>query len=202
MTETRNTAAAGNGTSLEGSFLIAMPGMSDKRFAKSVVYICAHSPNGAMGFVINKPQTMSFPTLLMQLEVIARPEDILMPEHGKNIVVTNGGPVESGRGFVLHSGDYKSVGTVVVDSNISLTPTMDILKALSKGTGPHSAMMVLGYAGWSAGQLESEIAANGWLTCPGDFDIVFSTRAEQKYSSALAKMGIDPAFLAAEAGHA
>ncbi|WP_062227723.1 YqgE/AlgH family protein [Aureimonas frigidaquae] len=195
-------AISNAGTSLEGFFLIAMPGMEDDRFARSVVYICAHSDNGAMGFVINKPQSMSFPTLLTQLEIVSSPDEIRLPEQGRDILVGVGGPVESGRGFVLHSNDYDSESTVPVEGGISLTPTMDILKAISRGLGPRAAMMVLGYAGWSAGQLESEIASNGWLTCPADFDIVFETRPEIRYERALAKMGVNPAFLASEAGHA
>ncbi len=116
--------------------------------------------------------------------------------------VCNGGPVEQGRGFVLHSDDYDSESTVEVDDGISLTPTLDILKAISRGEGPASAIMVLGYAGWSAGQLESEIAANGWLTCAADLDIVFANELDAKYARALGLLGVDPAFLAADAGHA
>ena len=189
-------------TSLEGFFLIAMPGMQDERFAKSVVYVCAHSASGAMGFVINKPQPMSFPALMAQLDIVSSPDEIRLPEQGRDIMVGVGGPVESGRGFVLHSNDYDSESTVPVDGGICLTPTMDILKAISSGIGPRSAMMVLGYAGWSAGQLESEIASNGWLTCPADFEVVFATRPESRYVKALGIMGIDPTFLASEAGHA
>ncbi len=188
--------------SLEGHFLIAMPGMQDERFARSVVYVCAHSPSGAMGFIINKAQPLSFATLLKQLDIVENAEDIRLPHKGQEVSVCNGGPVEQGRGFVLHSDDYDSDSTVEVDDGISLTPTLDILKAISRGEGPSSAIMVLGYAGWSAGQLESEIAANGWLTCAADLDIVFANELDAKYSRALAILGVDPAFLAAEAGHA
>lgn len=188
--------------SLEGHFLIAMPGMADERFARSVVYVCAHSSNGAMGFIINKAQPLSFAALLTQLEIVADPEEIRLPDKGREVSVCAGGPVERGRGFVLHSDDYDSESTVPVDDGISLTPTLDILRAISKGIGPHTAIMVLGYAGWDAGQLESEIAANGWLTCPADLDIVFDAELDDKYVRALGILGVDPAFLTSEAGHA
>ena len=188
--------------SLEGHFLIAMPGMEDERFARSVVYVCAHSSSGAMGFIINKSQKLSFPTLLTQLDIVSSADEIRLPQKGQEISVCQGGPVERGRGFVLHSDDYDSESTVAVDDRVALTPTLDILKSISRGIGPASAIMVLGYAGWGAGQLETEIAANGWLTCRADFDIIFDSELDGKYSRALAILGIDPAFLASEAGHA
>ncbi|HEY9058564.1 MAG TPA: YqgE/AlgH family protein [Aurantimonas sp.] len=189
-------------TTLEGHFLIAMPGMEDERFVRSVIYVCAHSANGAMGFIINKPQPVSFPALLTQLGIVASETDIHLPEKGMEVSVCMGGPVEKGRGFVLHSDDYDSDSTVPVDDRISLTPTLDILKAISQGIGPKTAIMALGYAGWAPGQLESEIAANGWLTCKADLGIVFDNRLDQKYGRALALLGIDAAFLASDAGHA
>lgn len=189
-------------SSLEGHFLIAMPGMQDERFARSVVYICAHSAGGAMGFIINKAQPMSFGALLTQLDIVEDENEIRLPQKGREVSVCVGGPVERGRGFVLHSNDYDSESTVPVAERISLTPTMDILKAISEGIGPKEAMMALGYAGWGAGQLEAEIAANGWLTCKADDSIVFDPQLEAKYERALALLGIDPTFLASEAGHA
>lgn len=189
-------------SSLEGHFLIAMPGMADERFAESVIYVCAHSPGGAMGFIINKPQHLRFSELLTQIGIVESESDIRLPRHGEEISVCMGGPVETGRGFILHSEDYESESTVPVDDNISLTPTLDILKAMSRGIGPRTAIMVLGYSGWGAGQLESEIAANGWLTCKADLEIVFDTRLDEKYRRALKILGIEPAFLASEAGHA
>ena len=189
-------------SSLEGHFLIAMPGMADERFAESVVYICAHSPSGAMGFIINKPQPLRFSELLTQIGIVESERDIRLPRHGEEVSVCMGGPVEKGRGFILHSEDYDSESTVPVDDNISLTPTLDILKAISEGIGPKTAIMVLGYSGWGAGQLESEIAANGWLTCKADLEIVFDARLDEKYRRALKLLGIEPAFLASEAGHA
>lgn len=195
-------SGAGDHDFLEGHFLIAMPGMQDERFERSVVYVCAHSNSGAMGFVINKAQPLSFPELLRQLEIVSSTDEIRLPMKGHEISVCQGGPVERGRGFVLHSADYDSETTVAVEEGIALTPTLDILKSISSGVGPSAAIMVLGYAGWGAGQLESEIAANGWLTCPADSDLIFDTRLDDKYARALAILGIDPAFLASEAGHA
>lgn len=192
----------GDHDSLEGHFLIAMPGMEDERFARSVIYVCAHSPSGAMGFIINKGQPLSFASLLTQLDIVADPEEIRLPDKGAEVSVCLGGPVERGRGFVLHSDDYDSESTVPVERGVSLTPTLDILKAISKGIGPASALMVLGYAGWGAGQLEDEIAANGWLTCPAEAGIIFDRELEGKYARALGILGIDPAFLTSEAGHA
>jgi putative transcriptional regulator len=189
-------------SSLEGHFLIAMPGMDDERFVRSVVYVCAHSSNGAMGFVINKGQPLSFAALLTQLDIVGNEDEIRLPGKGREVSVCMGGPVERGRGFVLHSDDYDSESTVSVDEGIALTPTLDILKAISKGIGPSTAIMALGYAGWGAGQLEAEIAANGWLTCPADLAILFDAELDGKYSRALGILGVDPAFLTSEAGHA
>ena len=195
-------AARGVASSLEGHFLIAMPGMADERFARSVIYVCAHSPSGAMGFIINKPQPLSFSELLTQIGIVESESDIRLPRRGSEVSVCIGGPVEKGRGFILHSDDYESESTVPVDDRISLTPTVDILRAMSKGLGPKTAIMVLGYSGWGAGQLEGEIAANGWLTCKADLEIVFDARLDEKYRRALKLLGIEPAFLASEAGHA
>lgn len=189
-------------TSLEGHFLIAMPGVDGEPFARTVVYLCAHSPNGAMGFIINKAQSTSFAELLTQLGVVSSASDIRLPRRGSEVSVCMGGPVEQGRGFVLHSADYESESTVIVDKDISLTPTTDILRALSQGIGPKTAIMALGYSGWAPGQLETEIAQNGWLTCKADLSIVFGNDLDRKYDRALALLGIHPAFLNSEAGHA
>ncbi|GGD08263.1 UPF0301 protein R00917 [Aureimonas glaciei] len=191
-----------NQPSLEGHFLIAMPGMEDERFARSVIYICAHSPKGAMGFIINKAQEISFGALLTQLGIVADEDEIRLPAKGREVSVCMGGPVERGRGFVLHSDDYDSESTVAVTDRVSLTPTLDILKAISAGIGPTTAIMALGYAGWGEGQLEAEIAANGWLTCEADFGVMFAPELDDKYSRALALLGVDPAFLNSEVGHA
>lgn len=194
--------AAKDQPSLEGHFLIAMPGMEDERFARSVIYICAHSPKGAMGFIINKAQEISFAALLTQLGIVADEDEIRLPAKGREVSVCMGGPVERGRGFVLHSDDYDSESTVAVTDRVSLTPTLDILKAISAGIGPTTAIMALGYAGWGEGQLEAEIAANGWLTCEADFGVMFAPELDDKYSRALALLGVDPAFLNSEVGHA
>ncbi|MEX6506298.1 YqgE/AlgH family protein [Jiella sp. M17.18] len=197
-----DTEHEGVAHSLEGHFLIAMPNISDEPFARTVIYLCAHSPNGAMGFIINKAQPMDFPALLTQIGIVESEDDIRLPEGGREVSVCMGGPVEKGRGFVLHSDDYDSESTVPVADNISLTPTLDILKALSQGIGPRTAIMALGYSGWAPGQLESEIAANGWLTCKADLGIVFDVDLDAKYRRALGLLGIEPAFLTGEAGHA
>ncbi|HEX2019993.1 MAG TPA: YqgE/AlgH family protein [Aurantimonas sp.] len=188
--------------SLEGHFLIAMPALDAEPFNRTVIYVCAHSPNGAMGFIINKPQQVSFPELLTQLGIVESEDDIRLPAGGREVSVCMGGPVERGRGFVLHSDDYDSESTVAVAEQISLTPTLDILKAISQGIGPRTAIMALGYSGWAPGQLEGEIATNGWLTCKADLSIVFDSKLDDKYGRALALLGVDAAFLTSEAGHA
>lgn len=189
---------------LDGQLLVAMPGMSDTRFARSVVYVCAHSPDGAMGIVVNqRARKVSFSDLLVQLEVIGPEEAIRLPSRAGGIQVLKGGPVESGRGFVLHSADFFiDNSTLPIDEGISLTATVDILRAIAKGDGPDHAVLALGYAGWSPGQLEDEIQRNGWLTVPADPGLLFDNDLEGKYSRALRTIGIDPAMLSAEAGHA
>ena len=189
---------------LDGQMLIAMPAMNDERFTRSVIYVCAHSSEGAMGIVVNqRAGNIKFPDLLVQLEVIPAAERIQLPTTAEDVRVLKGGPVETGRGFVLHSADYFiENSTLPIDEGICLTATLDILKAIAKGNGPSSAILALGYAGWAPGQLESEIQANGWLNCDADPELVFGTRAELKYESALRKIGIDPAKLSSDAGHA
>ena len=181
---------------LTGKLLIAMPGMTDPRFAKSVVYICAHGEEGAMGLMINRNLgAMKFPDLLEQL-------DIPLGPIGKDISVKFGGPVESGRGFVLHSSEYVLESTLVIDGDISLTATVDVLKAITHGRGPHRYLLTLGYAGWAAGQLDDEIMDNGWLTVEADADLVFDENLGTKWDNAIAKIGIDVTMLSGEAGHA
>lgn len=187
---------------LEGQFLVAMPGMADERFARSVIYVCAHSEEGAMGFIVNQAQNMHFPDLLVQLGIVNEEEAIRLPSKTQNLIVQNGGPVDRSRGFVLHSADYMVESSMQVRSDICLTATVDILRAISVGQGPGKAMMVLGYAGWSAGQLENEISQNGWLTCPANAALLFDTDLEHKYETVLAAAGIDPLHLSATAGHA
>ncbi len=202
MDPLRHKARTGKRGFLDGQFLLAMPGMKDDRFTRTVVYICSHSEEGAMGLVINQVQQMDFPGLLVQLGIVEEKEAIRLPESARNIVVRNGGPVERSRGFVLHSGDYRVESSLAVSSDICLTATIDILRAISKGRGPRKALMALGYAGWGAGQLEREIVDNGWLTCPGMPDLLFDADIDRKYDRVLATIGIDLARLSAVAGHA
>jgi putative transcriptional regulator len=189
---------------LDGQLLVAMPGMSDSRFARSVVYVCAHSPDGAMGIIVNqRARKISFSDLLVQLDVIGPEEAIRLPSRAGAIQVLKGGPVETGRGFVLHSADFFiDNSTLPINEGISLTATVDILRAIARGDGPDQAMLALGYAGWSPGQLEEEIQQNGWLTVPAEPSLLFDNDLEGKYSRALRTLGIDPAMLSGEAGHA
>jgi putative transcriptional regulator len=182
---------------LEGKLLIALPGMTDERFAQTVIYMCAHSAKGAMGIVINKPiPGLSFAEVLKQLEIDTKP---LIGE----FPILYGGPVETGRGFVLHSGDYEgSDSTLPVSEDISLTATLDILRALAEGRGPKQALFALGYAGWAPGQVETEFQRNGWLHCNADPSLVFGVDPEAKWRTALQRLGIGPSGLVADAGRA
>ena len=197
------TKAAGRGY-LDGQMLIAMPTMRDERFVRSLIYVCAHSSEGAMGIVVNQPApNIRFSELLVQLEVIPASELIQLPPRAGVIKVLKGGPVETGRGFVLHSADfYIENSTLPIDDGICLTATLDILKAIARGKGPQSAVLALGYAGWAPGQLESEIQENGWLHCTADPELIFGPDIDGKYGRALRKIGIDPGKLSSEAGHA
>jgi putative transcriptional regulator len=194
---------AGGARYLDGQLLIAMPVMGDPRFERSVIYLCAHSAEGAMGIIVNRPAgSIDFPGLLVQLDIIKKADQIKLPENAETLKVLKGGPVETGRGFVLHSSDFFiQDATLRIDSGICLTATVDILKAIAKGSGPKHAILALGYAGWAAGQLESEIQDNGWLHCDADSDLIFGD-VEEKYSRALRKIGIDLGMLSNEAGHA
>ncbi len=189
---------------LDGQMLIAMPAMSDERFARAVIYVCAHSSEGAMGIVVNQAaQNIKFPDLLVQLEVIPEGERIQLPTQAEDVQVLKGGPVETGRGFVLHSADFFiENSTLPIDDGVCLTATLDILKAIARGDGPSSAVLALGYAGWAPGQLEQEIQQNGWLHCAADPELIFGSDIEHKYERALRKIGIDLSHLSSEAGHA
>lgn len=181
---------------LTGQLLIAMPGIGDPRFDKTVICICAHSEEGAMGLVVNRGMdSLTFPDMLEQLGITPAPQS-------DKIKVHFGGPVESGRGFVLHSQDYIHDGTLQVDGEISLTATVDILRDMAEGTGPEHTLLALGYAGWGAGQLDMEIRSNGWLSVQADKDLVFDLDMDSKWERAMAKIGIDPRMLSEEAGHA
>lgn len=185
-------------SSLAGMLLIAMPAMGDPRFERSVVYLCAHGEEGAMGIIVNKPVTeLRFADLLQQLG-IPRPE-----KGARDIRVHFGGPVEGGRGFVLHSSDYDSEGgTMRIDAEVSMTATLDVLRHIAAGEGPRSSMLALGYAGWGPGQLEREIGQNAWLTGPARSDILFGRANEHKWAAALKAIGVDPQTLSSSAGHA
>jgi putative transcriptional regulator len=197
MAITRDSRINEGESFLEGKLLIAMPGMADERFAQTVVYMCAHSSKGAMGIVINKPiPGLSFTELMKQLQIETTSAATKLP-------ILYGGPVETGRGFVLHSGDYEgNDSTLPVSEDISLTATLDILRAIAEGRGPKHALFALGYAGWGAGQVESEFQFNGWVHCHADPALVFSTDPQEKWSAALSRLGINPSGLVANTGRA
>ncbi|MBN8910936.1 MAG: YqgE/AlgH family protein [Rhizobiales bacterium] len=204
MTTPRTKRRKRNDSCLKGQLLVAMPLMSDRRFARSVIYICAHSDDGAMGLIINHcADHISFHDLLERLGIIPKGAEEGIANDILERQVHVGGPVETGRGFVLHSSDYhSSESTLPIDRDVSLTASIEILKAMAQGEGPGHAMLALGYAGWSAGQLENEIQANGWLHCPPDLNLLFDADVEGKYARALAKIGVDPSHLVSDAGHA
>jgi putative transcriptional regulator len=189
---------------LAGQFLIAMPGMTDKRFSRTVVYLCAHSPDNTMGIIINRrADNISFSELLEHLDL----DDLTAKgDEAPDVAdmdVHFGGPVETSRGFVLHTPDYKTKSrTLEVEGAVCLTATVDILKAMARGKGPSRALLALGYAGWAGGQLEAEIRANAWLHCAAVADIIFASEIEQKYERALWELGVDPGHLVNDAGHA
>jgi putative transcriptional regulator len=192
-----SVAAEGALQSLAGQLLVAMPQMLDQRFARSVIYLCAHSEDaGAMGLVVNKLlNSLTMGELFAQLDI--SPSRIV-----NSRPVHFGGPVEAGRGFVLHTSDYSEDATLVVDDNMAVTATLEILRAIGKGQGPRHSLFALGYAGWAPGQLDAEIQANGWLSVAADNDIVFASDHDEKWRRALAKLGIDLSMLSTDAGHA
>ncbi|WP_297774131.1 YqgE/AlgH family protein [uncultured Roseovarius sp.] len=182
---------------LTGKLLIAMPGMGDPRFAHSVVLICAHSAEGAMGLMVNKPtEDLRMRDLLDQLSITPEAQARDLPVHV-------GGPVEHGRGFVLHDRAYSStLSTLDVNTEFAMTATLDILEDMARGAGPGKAILALGYAGWGPGQIEAELAQNGWLTCDADTDLVFETTDADKWEAALTRLGVSSLMLSSEAGHA
>jgi putative transcriptional regulator len=186
---------------LKGKLLIAMPSIQGDDFNHSVVFLCEHNPEGAMGLVLNKPAPrMIFADLVEKLDIGQTPgmvEDEIM-----QVPVMLGGPVKQFQGFVLHSSDYKSEETLKVAPGYALTATVDVLRAIAAGKGPKRKILALGYAGWSAGQLEDEILRNGWLTCDADADLVFSGETSNKHEAALKKLGVDPGMLSSDAGNA
>ena len=179
-----------------GQLLIAMPGMRDEQFYKTVIYICAHTDDGAMGLVLNQViKGLSFPSLLEQL-------GIEEGANGRAVPIHFGGPVEAGRGFVLHTDDYQQDATLEVDGGVSLTATVDVLKAVARGRGPKQSLLALGYAGWGPGQLDDEIKANGWLQAPADRELIFDGDQATKWDRSIEKIGIDPRMLSDVVGHA
>jgi len=200
----KGPSTAGGRGFLDGQMLIASPGMQDERFARSLIYVCAHSSEGAMGIVVNQPAPhVSFADLLVKLDVIPAADKIQLPSTAGDVTVLKGGPVETERGFVLHSADFFiENSTLPIDEGICLTATLDILKAIARGNGPHNAILALGYAGWAPGQLENELHHNGWLHCAADPELIFGTDIDAKYGQAMLKIGIRPGMLSSEAGHA
>jgi putative transcriptional regulator len=181
---------------LTGQLLIAMPAMADPRFAQSVIYLCAHTPEGAMGLVLNRPlQRPSFDDLLRQLEVAPVPP-------ARRIRLCQGGPMDNARGFVLHTADWTGEGSLRVNESLALTASLDVLKAIAEGGGPREGILALGYAGWGPGQLDAEIQQNAWLSVPADETIVFDGDNDTKWRRALGKLHIDPLLLSDAAGHA
>jgi putative transcriptional regulator len=195
MNDTPNDSATQDGY-LTGQLLIAMPQMGDPRFTRSVIYICAHKADGAMGLVVNHHiDSVSFPDLLKQLkiETESRRDDIR---------VMFGGPLETERGFVLHSAEYERESTLKVGDDVALTGTLEILRDMAQGTGPRKSLLALGYAGWGPGQLDSEIQSNGWLVAPADESLIFGDDIGGKWDGALSRLGISPALLSGDSGHA
>jgi putative transcriptional regulator len=181
---------------LTGQLLIAMPAMLDSRFEKTVIYMCIHNVDGAMGLVINRRMDeISFPELLQNLNI-----DCDAPD--PNIPVQYGGPVETGRGFVLHTEEYEQDGTISVHDGVRLTATIEILAAMADRRGPMKSILALGYAGWGPGQLDSEIQQNAWLHVPADEALLFDTALDGKWDHAIAKIGVDVSLLSGDHGHA
>lgn len=190
-------------SSLEGQFLVAMPDMDDERFAESVILLVGHGSEGAMGLVVNHElANLRFADILDELDLGDPDAVIRLPDSIRQRVVMRGGPVEKGRGFVLHSSDFTSGNTYPVTAGVCLTATVDILKAMAFGPAPKSALFALGCCGWSPGQLEGEITDNGWLTAPFDSTLLFDTPVEERYEAALASLHITRASLSPDAGHA
>jgi len=181
---------------MTGQLLVAMPQMRDARFTRSVIYICAHTSDGAMGLVVNRlVGSLTFPDLLQQLNIDSEGK-------GEHIRIRSGGPVETGRGFVLHSTDYVDDATLKVGDLVGLTATIDILKDIASGSGPRRSILALGYAGWGPGQLDQELQANAWLTVPADEELIFDDGLNDKWERSMNKIGVDFTFLTGEAGHA
>ena len=185
-----------NDNHLAGMLLVAMPGMPDPRFDRSVIFLCAHSTEGAMGIIVNQlAENVAFDSIIEQLGIEPTADAAELKVHV-------GGPVESSRGFVLHSADYVHENTLMIDEGFALTATVDVLRAIAGGEGPRQKVFALGYAGWAPGQLDTEIKKNGWLITPPDQGVVFELDDAEKWAGALKKIGVDPSLLSSTAGHA
>lgn len=186
---------------LNGKLIIAMPHMADERFMRAVIYICAHSKDGAMGIILNQAQAYTFPSLLMQLRLIDENTANFLPQYLWDVPIRQGGPVDKGRGFVLHSDDYTSDNTMPVSEDVGLTATVDILHAIAQGKGPKKSLVALGYAGWGEGQLEDEIIDNSWLIAPCSHSLIFDGTLDSQYQRILASIGVDPMHLVGQVGN-
>lgn len=186
---------------LTGKILLAMPGMGDPRFHRAVIVLCAHDSSGAMGIVINHTLPgVDFGQLISQMDIDVSSGDRLPP--AGRVPVINGGPVENTRGFILHSADFMQEGTIRIDGNISVTGTVDALRAVAEGKGPDQMIFALGYSGWGPGQLDRELQDNVWLVFDCDPEIVFGVAPDKKWEQALRRMGMDPLMLSSRAGRA
>nr|WP_259345089.1 YqgE/AlgH family protein [Candidatus Liberibacter sp.] len=188
---------------LDGHFLIAMPQVTGQYFVRSVIYVCSHSSTGAMGFIINRPQeNFSFVEVILNLNIPEYGNMSSILKNSEDLPILSGGPLEMSCGFVLHSSDYVSDSSISISENISLTITVDIMKAISQGKGPKRSAIMFGYTAWMAGQLESEIHQNGWLTCPAVEDLIFDMKFDEKYERSMAILGVNTSMLSSQVGHA
>ena len=197
----RISRMSGDAINLTNQFLIAMPGMADDNFSRTVIYLCEHSKNGALGLVINRPTDITLKSLFEKVELSLDRDELAQQP------VFFGGPVQTERGFVLHekTGTEQSPYTStlsIAGGGLEMTTSKDVLEALANGAGPRRLIVTLGYSGWSAGQLEEEIGRNGWLTVDADPKVIFDTPVEERYQRALSLLGFDPLMLSQEAGHA
>jgi putative transcriptional regulator len=184
---------------LTGKLLLAMPAMADPRFIKAVILVCAHDDNGAMGVMINQPlMGLTLNQLLKQLKVIGEEDSFT----GTDTAVLSGGPVENARGFLIHTSDFKTDETIVLNNRFGVSSTLEALHSYGKGNGPKEALFALGYAGWSAGQLEAELAENAWMVMEADHEVLFNTPHPDKWERALGRMGISPIALSSQSGRA
>ena len=183
-------------TSLTNHFLIAMPGLQDPNFSRTVTFVCEHSEAGAMGIVINRPMEIQLGEVLLQLDIDVKARDV------NEIPVYLGGPVQTDRGFVIHDGDFSFDSTLTVTPNLSVTTSRDVLEAIANGSGPTNRLIALGYAGWGEGQLEQEMIANAWLSGPADPEVLFATPSAERWQSAAQRLGVDLNLLSGQAGHA